>query len=105
MRFAVLIGLVLCVVPGYIVLFGLSLYSYVLVDQGLPGIDSLKKSWEMTKGHKVNLFVMALLSILVVIGGVIACGIGVLLGSMPILLIANAYAYLRIKGEEPRLAQ
>jgi len=102
---AVAIGAVLCIVPGYIVALGLSLYSYVVVDQGLSGVDALKKSWEMTKGHKVTLFLMALLSILVVIAGAIACGIGVLLGSMPVLLLANAYAYLRIKGEEPRLAQ
>jgi S-DNA-T family DNA segregation ATPase FtsK/SpoIIIE len=30
---------------------------------------------------------------------------GVLLGSVPILTVAAAYIYLRIKGEQPRLAQ
>ncbi len=101
---AVLIGLVLCVVPGYIVALGLSLYSYVVVDQGLSGIDALKKSWEMTKGHKVNIFVFGLLAILVVIAGVLACGIGVLLGSYPVLAVGFAYIYMKIKGEQPQLA-
>jgi hypothetical protein len=46
-----------------------------------------------------------LLGILVVIAGYIACLIGALLGSVPILTIGAAYIYLRIKGEQPRLAQ
>jgi uncharacterized membrane protein len=101
---AFLIGLVLCVIPGYIVMLGLSMYTFLVVDQGLPGIDALKKSWEMTKGHKVNIFVYGLLAILVVIAGVLACGIGVLLGSYPVLMIGFSYIYLKIKGEQPQLA-
>lgn len=101
---AVLIGLVLCVIPGYIVGLGLSMYTFVVVDQGLPGIDALKKSWEMTQGHKLNIFVYFLLALLVSIAGFLACGIGVLLGSYPVLAVGFAYIYMKIKGEQPQLA-
>jgi uncharacterized membrane protein len=102
---AVIIGSILCLVPGIIVGLGISQYSYLVVDQGLGGIDALKKSWEITNGHKLNLFLFGLLAFLVVIAGYIACLIGALLGSLPILTIAAAYIYLRIKGEQPRLQQ
>jgi uncharacterized membrane protein len=102
---AVVLGSILCLVPGIIVALGISQYSYLVVDQGLGGVDALKKSWEMTKGHKLNIFVFGLLGILVVIAGYIACILGALLGSVPILTIGAAYIYLRIKGEQPRLAQ
>ena len=101
----VVLGSILCLVPGIIVGLGISQYSYLVVDQGLGGVDALKKSWEMTNGHKLNLFLFGLLAFLVVIAGYIACLIGVLLGSVPILTVAAAYIYLRIKGEQPRLAQ
>jgi uncharacterized membrane protein len=95
---AIAIGLVLCIVPGYIVALGLSMYGFLIVDQGLPGIDALKKSWQLTNGHKVNIFVFGLLGLLVVIAGALACGIGMLLVSYPMLIIGAAYIYERIKG-------
>jgi uncharacterized membrane protein len=101
---ATVIGVFLCIVPGVIVGLGLSMYSFLIVDQGQGAIDSLKRSWELTNGHKMNLFIFALLAILVVFAGVLACGIGVLLGSYPVLCVAAAYVYMRLKGETPRLA-
>ena len=85
-------------------MLGLSMFTFLIVDQGLPGIDALKKSWEMTKGHKVNLFVFGLLGLLVIIAGALACGVGVLLGSYPLLIIGGANISLKLKGEEPRRA-
>lgn len=102
---AVLLGCCLLLVPGLIVALGISQYSYLVVDQNLGGIDALKKSWEMTNGHRMNLFVFGLLAFLVVLAGYIACIIGALLVSVPVLTIAAAYIYLSIKGETPRLAQ
>jgi uncharacterized membrane protein len=102
---AVSIGCCLLIVPGVIVSIGISQYSYLVVDQNLGGIDALKKSWDMTNGHRMNIFVFFLLAFLVAIAGYIACIIGVLLVSVPVLTIAAAYIYLSIKGETPRLAQ
>jgi len=93
------IGFALCVVPGVIVGLGLALNHMLIVDQGLSGVDALKRSWEMTKGHKMNIFVYGLIGLLVMIAGALACGIGMVLVSLPMLFVGNAYLYLRIKGE------
>jgi uncharacterized membrane protein len=98
---AAFIGFLACIVPGVIVALGISQYQYLVVDQGLPGIDALKQSWEMTKGQKMNIFLFGLIGFGVIIAGVIACGIGVLLGSMPVLMHGAAYVYLSLKGERP----
>jgi uncharacterized membrane protein len=99
------LGCACLVVPGIFLATGLSQASYLAVDQGLSGIDALKKSWEMTNGHKMNIFLFFLLGFLVVIAGYIACILGALLVSAPVLVIGGAYIYLRIKGETPRQQQ
>ncbi len=94
------IGLALCMVPGYILMYGLSLAAFLIVDQDLSGVDALKRSWEMTKGHKVTIFLYNLLMGLVfmVASG---CALGVFI-AVPMAVIGNAYVYLRIKGENPQ---
>ena len=93
------IGYLLCVVPGVILACGLWFWAFCVVDQGLGGVDALKRSWEMTKGLKMNIFVFFLLSIVVYIAGYIACVLPVLLISAPMILVASAWIYLRLKGE------
>jgi uncharacterized membrane protein len=93
------IGGIFCLVPGIIVALGLALNSMLIVDQGLSGVDALKRSWEMTKGHKLNLFVFGLIGFCVFLAGALACGIGALLVSAPMGYIAFAHVYLTIKGE------
>jgi len=95
------LGLLLCVVPGYIVAYGLSLAGFLIVDQDLSGVDALKRSWELTKGHKVNIFIFHLIGIAVALAGELACLIGLYLVSIPMTFIGATYVYLRIKGENP----
>lgn len=95
---AAAIGFVLCIVPGYIVMLGLCMFAFLIVDQGMAGIDALKKSWELTNGHKMNLFVFGLLGFLVILAGALACGIGIFLVSYPMLTIGGAYVYDKLKG-------
>lgn len=102
---AIAIGMVLCIIPGYIVEFGLWPFAFIIVDQRLGGIDALKKAWAMTNGHKMNIFIFWLLTIVVIIAGELACGIGLLLVSMPLITLASAHMYLTLKGEPPRLPQ
>jgi uncharacterized membrane protein len=93
------IGMALCIVPGVIVALGVGLYNMLIVDQDMAGVDAVKKSWEMTKGHKVNIFLFGLIGIGVFIAGALACGIGALLVSLPMYWIGMTNIYLRIKGE------
>jgi uncharacterized membrane protein len=101
--FAYALGAMLCLIPGLYVLFALYFWPFTLLDQNLGGVEALKKTWAMSEGHRLNIFVFYLLGILVSIAGELACGVGVLVGSLPIISLGLAYIYLRIKGETPRL--
>ena len=100
------LGLVLAPSPGWafpcIVALGVGLYNMLIVDQDMAGVDAVKKSWEMTKGHKLSIFVLMILQGLCVLAGELACLVGVLV-AIPIVAVANAYVYLKLNGEEPRL--
>jgi hypothetical protein len=93
------VGMVLCIVPGIIVALGIGLYNMLIVDQDMAGVDAVKKSWEMTKGHKLNIFLFGLIGIGVFLAGVLACGVGAVLVSLPMWWIGITSIYLRIKGE------
>jgi uncharacterized membrane protein len=92
-------GMMLCLVPGIILALGTCFYGMLIVDQNLPGVDAVRRSWDMTKGHKVNLFVFGLLGLCVFAAGALACGIGAILVSVPMGYVAFASVYLRLKGE------
>jgi len=96
---AVAIGMVLCLVPGIILSLGIAFQGCLIVDQGLSGVDALKKSWEMTKGHKLNIFLFGLIGFFVYVAGLLACVLGALLVSAPLMFVALAWIYLRVKGE------
>jgi len=102
---AVGIGSMLCVVPGYIVWFGLWPFAFIIVDQKLAGIDALKKAWAMTNGHKMSIFIFWLLSLVAVIAGEIACFLPVFLVSYPLIILGTAHMYLTLNGETVRAPQ
>jgi uncharacterized membrane protein len=103
MALAVGFGMLLCLVPGIILALGCYFWSYFVVDRGVGGVDALKRSWNVTKGHKGALFVFFVLAWLVGLAGVLACCLGALLVSWPVICIATAYIYLKLQGEEPSL--
>jgi uncharacterized membrane protein len=51
-----------------------------------------------------NVFVYLLLSFVVVVVGMVALCVGALVISVPVLMISNVYVYLKLTGEQPRLA-
>lgn len=95
------IGLLLCIVPGAIFFVGCQFYNQEIVDKQRAPVDALKRSWEITNGHKMNLAVLGLILAGVALLGAAACCVGWLLVSMPITIIASAYVYLKLTGEEP----
>ena len=101
--FGFLFGFMACIVPGVILLAGWIVYSAFIVDKGLGAIESLKASWQATTPYRMNIIVYVLLSFLIGIAGGLACCIGALLVSYPLLMIGNAYLYLKLTGEQPRL--
>jgi len=97
-------GSIFCLVPGLFLAGCWVAYSAFVVDKGAGAISSLGASWQATAPYRTNALIYILLAIVVAIAGILACFIGALLVSFPVLMIANAYIYLKLIGEQPRLA-
>jgi len=93
------VGIVLCVIPGLIVLFFSQFYVWFIVDKQLGVVDSIKASFGLVNknlGTMVGFFVVSLAAYVV---GALLCGIGLLV-AVPVVYIATGYAYRRLQGEQ-----
>ncbi|MBM9464230.1 hypothetical protein JL108_12285 [Aeromicrobium sp. YIM 150415] len=92
-----MVGLVLCIIPGLIFVFGAAYATYMMADRGLSPWESIKASFGV---YQTN-FGMALVGVLlggIIAGvGVIACFIGVLF-TAPIGGLFITYAFRRLTG-------
>jgi uncharacterized membrane protein len=95
---AVAIGMVFLIVPGVILMLGLSMTLPLVIDRGLGPIEALQESWKLTDGQKANIFIFGLIAFGLCIAGACACGVGLLL-VLPILYIAHMYIYLKLTGQ------
>lgn len=94
---ATAIGIVLLIIPGIIIALGFSMTYYILVENPELSIEeSLKESWRLTNGYKMELFVLHLRFILWYLLGLLCFGIGIFV-VMPWhqLTLANYYNYLK----------
>lgn len=89
------IGFLLLIIPGVILALRLQFFTYLLVEKGVGPIESLKKSWEKTKGNTWNLLLFWLLLAGINILGALALGIG-LFATVPTTMVATAYVYRKL---------
>jgi len=94
----VLVGLILLIVPGIYWGIKYMFYAYLIVDEDLGPIEAIKKSGEITQGSKGTLFWLAIVCYLVLLLGLICCGVGLFL-AIPTVLLAIAFAYRRLMGQ------
>lgn len=88
---------ILLIVPGIIAAIGLMYYKEVCADNpNMKAMDIVKKSWEMTKGHKMDLFVLGLSFIGWDILATLTFGIGYI-WLMPYMIITFTLAYEKLK--------
>jgi len=94
------IGFLLLIVPGIIFCVVYGFFGFVIAERGdgVGIIESLTRSAEITRGHRWELFGLAIVLFLINVVGLIACGIGLLFTS-GITLLAWAYAYRSLSGE------
>jgi membrane-anchored glycerophosphoryl diester phosphodiesterase (GDPDase) len=90
-------GFILLIIPGIILSVRLSFFDYLIVDKNLRIIESLKKSWEITKGNTWNLFLLYVLLRLVNLLGLLALIIG-LFWSIPTTMLAEAFVYRKLSS-------
>ena len=97
------LGFILLVIPGIIAIVGLSQTFYILQDDpGMGAEAALQESWRLTwkNGHMWKVFGMGVLSLLIVLGGVLAFGVGLLVAVPLVSVMASGlYEELRLDGE------
>jgi uncharacterized membrane protein len=64
----------------------------MIVEQGAKPIEALRKSWQITKGARLKLFLFGIVLSLVNIAGFLALIVGIFV-SIPVTLLAHAYVY------------
>lgn len=98
---AIVGGFILFIIPGLIFMIMFQLYLYLIVDQGLGPIESLKRSRVLTKGSRMRLAGFAFIALLVNIGGALCLVVGLLL-TIPATSIASAYVYDQFLKSQPQ---
>jgi uncharacterized membrane protein len=96
---AVFMGLVLLVVPGIIFLLRLWFVGFVVVDERVGPLEAIQRSWDITRGHTMDLFLLFLLLVGLNLLGLIALVVGLLV-TVPIsgLSLACVYRHLKPKA-------
>jgi len=91
----VFLGIILLLIPGIIFGIRLSFYDYFIVDKNSRIIESLKRSWQITEGNTLNLFLFYLLLGLINVLGILALIFG-LFWTIPTTILAEAFAYRKL---------
>jgi hypothetical protein len=88
----IIAGFILFIIPGIIFSIKLQFSEYFIVDKKMDAIDSLKASWEVTKGIKWNLFLFGILLGLINLLGILCFLVGLVI-TVPLSMVATAYIY------------
>ena len=96
---ATFVGTLLCYIPGLIVAFLLNWTMFFVVDQNMKAMDAIKASVNFVTSHLGETIVFWLLGLVTIIVGTILCLVGLLV-AVPVLLIAAAYTYRVLNGQQ-----
>lgn len=91
----VVVGFMLLIIPGIIFAVKLQYYSFLIVDKGMGPIAALKRSWEMTSGVGMRLFLFGVVLGLINVAGALALLIGLFV-TVPTTLIASSFVYRKL---------
>ena len=89
------IGFILLIIPGIIFSIRLQFVTYLIVDKKMPAVDSIKKSWEMTRGNTWNLFFFGILLCLINLLGVLLLLVGLFI-TIPLTMLATTFVYRKL---------
>lgn len=107
MGIAVAIGIFLLIVPGIYLAIRLQFYSAYIVEEDCGIIESLQKSWDLTKGQGMPLFLLLLAMIGTAIVGCILFFVGLFV-AVPLIYMMQCYTFRKlntISTEEEEVQQ
>ncbi len=86
------LGLILCIIPGLLILWAWQFSRYVVLDTGMGVFASLGESWRLVSANKGTAVLTLLVTFLAGIVIAITCGIGALVvAPFETLFMANMY--------------
>lgn len=92
------IGFLFCGVGALVVMFFTVFWGYFIVDKNQSATEAISSSFNLVKENAGAVIVFMLLSWLVMVAGVIACGVGIIV-AWPVVIIGTGYMYKRLQGE------
>lgn len=90
-----------CFVPWFIVMPGLSMYVFCIIDRNQGGPGALRDSWHLTRGNKFKIFLFFVLGSLLSLAATLACCLPFLLVAVPVLMLGLAQVYASLTGQLP----
>lgn len=91
----IFVGFILLIIPGIILAVKYQFFVYFIVDKNAGPIEALKRSSEITRGAKWDLFLFGLLLGFINFLGALCLIIG-LFATVPITMIASAFVYRKL---------
>jgi len=95
MGVAFTIGLILLVIPGIYIAIRLQFAIAYIVEEDASAIDALTRSWNLTKGHCLNLFLLLVIMIGLSILGTLLLVIGLFV-TVPLIYMMYCYAFRKL---------
>lgn len=92
------IGTALCVLPGIVFAFFSQFAMHFVVDKGMSATDAIRASFQIVNRNLASTIGLYLGVLVANTIGALLCGIGLLV-SVPVSIIATAFAYRRMNGE------
>jgi len=89
------LGFALFFFPGVYLLLRFQFLFASVVDDETGVIASIKRSWNITKGHTMQLFVLMLIQMAIFVVGMIVLGVGII-AATPFTALMYAYAYRKL---------
>lgn len=94
----IVLGGLLVAVPFVLIWFCAMFFQYCLVDQNVGAIDSLRYSWRISQGNRLNIFLLILSLAGINLLGLLACCVGMFF-TMAFALVCLAVGYLLMSGQ------
>lgn len=95
----VFLGTILFIIPGIIWAIKYQFFAYLIIDEKLCPTQALKKSGQITKGIRWNLFIFLFLVAVINLLGAIFFGIG-LFATIPTTALATAFIYRKLRPQK-----
>ena len=94
---AVVVGFILIIIPGIIAISMFAFVKYIVIDKDMGPIEALKESMRITEGHRLEVLLLIVMSIVINIIGLLPLMLGLLV-TVPVTILAYANAYRTLEG-------